>query len=78
MTTNTWNPGHIKPKNAAGLIAEDFLVVKSGSESVSIEWFWHEIQEWQDWDENEIQVDAWSPIPHDGLDEAIRLNEEGK
>lgn len=75
-TTDTWTSGKILPTPSdRGDIIEEFLAMRSDSESITIETFWYDMSEWRDADDNILQVSAWRRIPMDGIDEAVRLGD---
>lgn len=77
MTTNdTWTSGKILPTPSQDLlVVEQFLAVRSDSESVTIEDYWYDGGGWCDGDGKEMTVSAWRRIPMDGIDEAVRLGD---
>lgn len=73
---DTWTSGKILPTPEwGGQVADGFLAVCSDAESVSVETFWFDANEWRDADDNPITVSAWRRIPMDGIDEAVRLGD---
>lgn len=73
---DTWTSGKILPvPENDRMVADEFLAILSGSESISIEIFWFDMNEWRDADDNIITVSAWRRIPMDWIDEAVRLGD---
>lgn len=69
---DTWTSGKIVPvPENDRQIADNFLAVCSDRENVTIEWFWFDVNEWRDENDNIITVSAWRRTPMDGIDEAV-------
>lgn len=75
-TTDTWTSGNILPTPENDrTIADDYLAIRKDAERVTIETFWHDIDEWRDENDSPIEISAWRRIPMDGIDEAVRLGD---